>query len=48
MEAEILRKLQPQSHGHWQTTKESHLGGRLQEPRGIKWRRYYLYHFARH
>ena len=38
METEILRKLQPHNNNNWQATKESHLGGHLQETRGIKWR----------
>ena len=38
MEAEILRKLQPNNYNNWQATKESHLGGDWQETRGIKWR----------
>ena len=37
METEILRKLQPHNNNNWQATKESHLGGHLQETRGIKW-----------
>ena len=38
METEILRKLQPHDNKNWQVTKESHLGGHLQETGGIKWR----------
>ena len=38
METEILRKLQPHNNKNWQATKESHLGGHLQEIKGIKWR----------
>ena len=38
METKILRNLQPQSYGHWQAMKESHLRGHWQESRGIKWR----------
>ena len=38
METEILRKLQPHNYNNWKVTKESHLGGDLQETRGIKWR----------
>ena len=38
METEILRKLQTHNNKNWQATKESHLGGHLQEIRGIKWR----------
>ena len=37
MEKEILRKLQPHNNNNWQATKESLLGGHLQETRG-KWR----------
>ena len=37
METEILRKLQPHNNNNWQATKESLLGGHLQETRG-KWR----------
>ena len=37
METEILRKLQLHNN-NWQATKESHLGGHLQETGGIKWR----------
>ena len=38
METEIIRKLQPHNYENWQATKASHLGGHLQETRGIKWR----------
>ena len=38
METEILRTLQPHNNNNWQATRESHLGGHLQETRGIKWR----------
>ena len=34
MDAEILRKLQSRSNGHWQTTQQSYLGGHLQGTRG--------------
>ena len=34
METKILKKLQPQSHGHWQANKESHSGGHWQEIQG--------------
>ena len=34
METKILKKLQPQSYGHWQANKESHSEDHWQEIRG--------------
>lgn len=40
MEAKILQKLQPQSHGDSQVNRESHSKGHWQKARGIKWRHF--------
>ena len=47
METEILRKLQPHNNNNSQATTESHLGGHLQETRGINGVFYYFCQFAR-